>query len=556
MAIETQTVVDAGMSVFLILVAIIFLILGCILIAKGLSFNFGNGEINEYSRLLDGNSGRGNVPHEFLNDEEAMTHLAEEYDLTGVSPEELSAYRLGEEFTQKHPRSITHIKGGSFTNEDLSLIKDKGIEAFEFVQESPNNILNAKFIVADKTDLLFQNNSEPYSTATAMLNYPLPVIHRTHADTIYFETKVYEFDNSVANAHFSIGLVTKPYPSQFRLPGYNNFSIAYESTGNLKINKPLPTPLQQHMGENSKYNAQVLPPLQQSDVVGFGYVIPSGTLFITRNGKKILDVMSGLYLDLFPAIGCFLTNGRFQVNIGQLGFVWVEANVKKYAFVSTSDYRKIRGEQGMTALPDYGTLLLEDTILAKGEELPPDYPEEELDFFGRSIQANTSAAVGGGTTGAVGDNTSSPRTSQPKLNEKANLDGSFSQITNEPEEVMDLRERIYEQATTNDESNSVLTPISDKNQDDEATGQTESITEQPSQEAAPLESTPPTIDDQSQPDSSQPQSGSNDFPASNCDVQQSSTSENTPEPNNTKTKSTGKKKKKKGKSSKKKGKKK
>lgn len=590
LAFHPATLVDPSLTAFYIIIAVLFGVVGVVLIAKSVTFNFGNGEVNEYTRLLDGPSGRENVPHEYLNDEEALTHLAEEYDLSGVSPEELSAYRLGEEFTLAHPRKFHHYKGGAFSPEDLSLIKEKGIEAFEFEQQSADNLLNAKYIVADKTDLLFQNNSEPYSTATAVLNFPLPVKNRTHADTIYFETKIYEFDNTVPNAHFSIGLVTKPYPSEFRLPGYNKFSIAYESTGNLKINKPLPTPLQQHMGEDSKFNAQVLPPLQQSDVVGIGYVIPSGTLFITRNGKKVLDVMSGLFLDLYPAIGCFLTNGRFQVNIGQLGFVWVEANVKKYAFVSTSDYRKIRGEQGMVALPDYGTLLLEDTVLAKGEELPPDYPEDELDFFGRSIRATTSAAAGTSTTE---ESSKANESSQlQKLNEKVDVEGSFSQITHDPEEIMDLRERIYEQTIANDESSSVLAPVNDKPQDEfadsllvaeESEGSTslstaphvvavaeqvESATPQAAREDSPVTKAVTPAAEESQavsPESASSPDG--DGNASNTEIQPTdniTSNENTPEPSasaptsstKAKSSSTNKKKKKKGKSTKKKGKKK
>ena len=126
----------------------------------------------------------------------------------------------------------------------------------------------------------------PYSTATAVLNYPLPVRNRVYSDIVYFETKVSNSIMKTILMLISIGLVTKPYPSAFRLPGYNKFSIGYESTGNLKINKPFPTPLQQHQDEHSEYNALVLPALQQSDIVGFGYVVSTGTIFITRNGKK------------------------------------------------------------------------------------------------------------------------------------------------------------------------------------------------------------------------------------------------------------------------------
>lgn len=335
-------------------------------------------EFGDYASLNDVFHS-GDIDQEFLNDEESLINLANEYDFNILSPEEQQSFLKGEEFAKLNPPS-ENARGKTFTKDDDIIIKDCGINAFEFEQE--NDILSARFIVEDRTEVNFLNNDTSYSTATAVLNFPLPTKNRT-PDTIYFEVKVYEFASDVPNSHFAIGLVTKPYPSHFRLPGYNNFSLAYESTGNLKINKPFPTPLQQHNGEQSMFNAHVLPPLQQSDIVGFGYVVTSGTLFITRNGKKLMDIMKGCYLDLYPAIGCFSTNAKFQANFGQMGFVWIEANVRRYGFFSTSD-RKLKGERGLASLPEYGnTTSQRDKLLDKGDDIPPEYPEEEIDFFGR-----------------------------------------------------------------------------------------------------------------------------------------------------------------------------
>ena len=59
---------------------------------------------------------------------------------------------------------------------------------------------------------------------------------------------------------------------------------------------------------------------------------------------------------------------ELHVNLGQVGFVFIEANVKKYAFNS------IYGEIGIP--PSYnGNEAKKDTLLQKGEELPPAYPE-------------------------------------------------------------------------------------------------------------------------------------------------------------------------------------
>lgn len=72
------------------------------------------------------------------------------------------------------------------------------------------------------------------------------------------------------------------------------------------------------------------PPFVQGDVIGVGYRPRTGTIFFTRNGKKLEDVAHGLKAqNFFPAIGA---NGpaTVHVNLGQSGFVFIEANVKKW----------------------------------------------------------------------------------------------------------------------------------------------------------------------------------------------------------------------------------
>ena len=61
-----------------------------------------------------------------------------------------------------------------------------------------------------------------------------------------------------------------------------------------------------------------------------GYRPRTGTVFFTRNGKKLEDVAHGLKSqNLFPTVGA---NGPCTVhaNFGQMGFVYIEANVKKW----------------------------------------------------------------------------------------------------------------------------------------------------------------------------------------------------------------------------------
>lgn len=100
-------------------------------------------------------------------------------------------------------------------------------------------------------------------------------------------------------------------------PGLHKASVAYQSTGHRRHNQPFaPSP----------YG----PPLTQGDVIGVGYRPRSGTIFFTRNGKKLEDVVHGQKAqNFFPTIGA---NGpcTMHVNFGQMGFVFIEANVKKW----------------------------------------------------------------------------------------------------------------------------------------------------------------------------------------------------------------------------------
>lgn len=99
--------------------------------------------------------------------------------------------------------------------------------------------------------------------------------------------------------------------------GWHKYSVAYTSTGNRRYNQPFTGPI---------YGPQFV----QGDVIGVGYRPRTGTIFFTRNGKKLDDVAHGLKSqNLFPAVGA---NGpcTVHVNFGQSGFVFIEANVKKW----------------------------------------------------------------------------------------------------------------------------------------------------------------------------------------------------------------------------------
>ncbi|KAJ9195074.1 hypothetical protein DTO164E3_7058 [Paecilomyces variotii] len=188
---------------------------------------------------------------------------------------------------------------------DISLsqflaIQEKGVSAWEFEPE----LEIANCFVEARTEIEFFD-----SVASVQSNLPIP----KQNDVYYWEAKIYDKPESTL---ISIGMTTKPYPL-FRLPGFHKTSVAYQSTGHRRHNQPFnPTP----------YG----PEFQQGDVIGIGYRPRSGTIFFTRNGKKLDDVVHGLKSqNFFPTVGA---NGpcMVHVNFGQMGFVFIEANVKKW----------------------------------------------------------------------------------------------------------------------------------------------------------------------------------------------------------------------------------
>lgn len=122
--------------------------------------------------------------------------------------------------------------------------------------------------------------------------------------------------------------------------GWNRYSIGYFSNNGTKC---FSTPF------NSKPYGL---PYKHGDVIGVGYRHRTGSIFFTKNGRKLEEAYAGLRWNLFPTIGA---NGPCQihVNLGQMGFVFVEANVKKWGLAPS---------QGtLSPPPAYGTE--RDTVL-------------------------------------------------------------------------------------------------------------------------------------------------------------------------------------------------
>lgn len=354
-------------------------------------------------------------------DDEAALQQREGQELSRMSDFEIELYNHAKEFQKMNPPNVREF--GTFLNEtDLQFIRDRGLQSYFFLPSINDNTdaeghFLPSLLVQDKLDITFTKFNKSCST---VLNYPLPFNKKA---AVYFEVKVFKHKQD-SNSIFSIGLTTCPYP-YFRIPGMAIYSIAYESTGKLRINNPF-TP------------STLLPKLQEGDVVGFGYRYRTGTIFITHNGKKLMDVTQNVGIDLFISLGSMnaaftrtytrdglledpdnielrdaLAESRdielpkdlqrvhdvrqegdlpadeveLNVNLGQLGFVFVEANVKKYAFGN------LFGEIGIP--PSYnGAEIKKDTVLQKGEDLPPKYADDEdPDSFFGNININIGNSV-------------------------------------------------------------------------------------------------------------------------------------------------------------------
>jgi hypothetical protein len=283
--------------------------------------------------------------------------------------------------------------------------------------------------------LTFDSNA-PLSS---ILNYPLPL---TTADTTYFEVKLFY---KPAESLVSIGLSSKPYPL-FTLPGHYKYSLAYDSTGSIRINEPFSTPA-------------IFNKLQQGDVLGVGFKQRSGTIFFTHNGKKVHDAIHNLKFDLYPHVGA-IGPCQVSVNLGQLGFVYIEANVKKWGFGATF------GAIGIP--PAYGKEVGE--ILDKGEELPPTYPIEEETFFGPSALLTSSLRQEAPSSSSNNDNNiqrkesdkrSKPPSYKQELKEVLQNDDSAEENLNDGlyerrSSVFDLRNNAYDIETNTNSSKSLL----------------------------------------------------------------------------------------------------
>ncbi|KAA8904563.1 concanavalin A-like lectin/glucanase domain-containing protein [Sphaerosporella brunnea] len=274
-------------------------------------------------------------------DDEAATAREEAEALENMDEIQRLEYWRAKAFVEANPPDSVPT--------DISLsqflaIQEKGVSAWEF--EAELEIANC--FVEARTEVEFFD-----SVCSVQSNLPVPKQNEVY----YWEAKLYDKPESTL---VSIGMTTKPYP-MFRLPGWHKHSLAYTSTGHRRHNQPF---------SGTLYG----PPYHQGDVIGVGYRPRSGTVFFTRNGKKLDDVAHGLKsFNLFPTLGA---NGpcTIHVNFGQLGFVYIEANVKKWGLAPMNG--------SLAPPPPYGSEQ-GSILLETGQRAPPLGRGEEYFDHGR-----------------------------------------------------------------------------------------------------------------------------------------------------------------------------
>lgn len=264
--------------------------------------------------------------------------------LSKLTPEEQFFYKQGEEFIRTNSPLIIPQElslGNTSTNPDgivvdpiineqtKNFIKEEGANAWEF--KADPNLPNDTILIENKTELTFLNFNYD---ASVMTNLPIPRINRVY----YCEFKIFELDeNEINNSNIdpnkqiiSLGLATNPYP-HFRLPGRHHHSISYDMTGARRFNDSF---------ELEPQLATIFPRFSKGDIIGIGYRSNSGTVFFTRNGKKLNEKPIGGHIKnwrfkyLYPIVGSNIPC-KIHVNFGTVGFIFIEANVKKWGYGKT-----------------------------------------------------------------------------------------------------------------------------------------------------------------------------------------------------------------------------
>lgn len=327
----------------------------------------------------------GSAPGSYDDEQQFLRDEVEAIDAMPESQRE--AYFAAKAFIATNPPNSAQaeISLGQYMT-----IQEKGVAAWEFQMDLFANTSTAALsnaaqsahitcFVENRTELQFLGgvvNRDLTSDINAPLTFTSPRSVQTNLplpkqnETYYWEVKMYD---KPADTVVGVGLCTKPYPLS-QLPGQHRYSVGFESTGHKRNNQPF--------ASVPKYGL----PFSQGDVVGVGYRPRSGTIFFTRNGKRLEEVVHGMRLNLFPTVGA-TGPCQLHVNFGQSGFVFIEANVKKWGLAPV--------QGNLAPPPPYGrheqnSLLLESE---EPEALVED-PESPPPSFERTLTSTSTVSLG------------------------------------------------------------------------------------------------------------------------------------------------------------------
>ncbi|CAK9441021.1 uncharacterized protein LODBEIA_P48900 [Lodderomyces beijingensis] len=325
-----------------------------------------------------------------------------------LNSDEQELYFQSKEFLQSNPYYV-----GELTLSQNLSIQEKGINAFEFTKDAM--LTNNDLLIVNKTELNFFKSFE-CSTQT---NLPIPMKNEVY----YYECKIYSLANPQETL-IAMGLSIKPYP-WFRLPGRHPHSVTYDSNGYRRYNQPF----------NLDSEPAPFPTVAEGDVIGVGYRTRSGTIFFTRNGKKVSESKLGGHVknfkianqgQIFPTVGA---NNicSVHVNLGQRGFVFIEANVKNWG------YAPIEGNG--PAPPAYNKFN-SDILLERSEAGDDDDECQDLeDDFPPDFWATVKVINGGANDEGDDDDV------KGKLEENASLDhdkfsyNAYSEVNSNDERI-------------------------------------------------------------------------------------------------------------------------
>lgn len=324
------------------------------------------------------------------------------------------------------------ITGDSSLSQKLA-VQEQGIGAYQFQKDAM--LSNSDVIIVNKTEVNF---FKPFE-CNAILNLPMMMAN----DVYYYEAKIYS--KTEENTTISIGLSTKPYP-WFRLPGRHPHSIVYDLDGQRRHNQPFPLALNPPFHE-----------LVEGDVVGVGYRVRLGTVFFTRNGKKVKENALGGHVrnfrpsnnaQIFPIVGA---NNlcSVHVNLGQMGFVFIEANVKKWGYAPL---------EGNGPPPPAYNKFNSDILLDRSEIDDSEMSDREHDFppdFWESIGDDDDKYSYNAYREADNDDritmASLIPNQPPSYDDEVPMEGSLAIEMESNEEVNDDNQEVVNEAVTNEE---------------------------------------------------------------------------------------------------------